>query len=51
MNTAAVDNRAGTKDIISGRTFQRWGDVQAACDFWARRIARALVQLGVRRKS
>ena len=48
---AAVDSRAGTKDITSGRTFSKWGDVKAACDYWAQRITRALVQMGVRRKS
>lgn len=47
---AAVDNRAGTKDITSGRTFSKWGDVKAACDFWSQRVTGALVKMGVRRK-
>lgn len=47
---AAVDSRAGTKDITSGRTFQKWGDVEAAAEFWAQRITRAMIRLGVRRK-
>ncbi len=48
---AAVDERAGTKSILAGkRTFQKWGDVKAACDFWAERVAGTLAKLGVRTK-
>lgn len=49
---AAVDERAGTKSILAGkRTFQKWGDVKAACEFWAERVAAALVRAGLRAKS
>jgi len=49
---AAVDQRAGTKSILAGtRTLKTWGDVEAACRFWARRAADALERLGVRKKS
>jgi hypothetical protein len=49
---AAVDQRAGTKSILAGsRTFQKWGDVQAAAEFWAERAARFLLGEGVRRKA
>ncbi len=49
---AAVDQRAGTKSILAGRrTFKTWGDVEAACRFWAGRVADALERLGVRKKS
>jgi hypothetical protein len=48
---AAVDQRAGTKSILAGsRTFETWGDVEAACKFWAERAADALERLGVRKK-
>lgn len=49
---AAVDERAGTKSILAGkRTFQKWGDVKAACEFWAERVTTALVRAGLRAKS
>lgn len=48
---AAVSSRAGTKSLVSGRTFQKWGDVKAAADFWATQTTRSLVRLGVRRKT
>ena len=45
---AAVDQRAGTKSVLAGtRTFKVWGDVQAACEFWAEGLTQKLVQLGV----
>ncbi len=45
---AAVDQRAGTKSVLAGsRTFKKWGDVQAACEFWAEGLTRTLVRLGV----
>jgi hypothetical protein len=47
---AVVDERAGNKALISSRTFRTWGDVEAACEFWGRRTAARLVQLGVRRR-
>ena len=47
---AVVDSRAGTTALFSGRTFQKWGDVEAAADFWATKVTKALVKLGVRRK-
>jgi hypothetical protein len=51
---AGVDQRAGTKVfafIAAGRTFTTWGDVKAACDYWAERAAIALLKKGVRPKS
>ena len=46
---AAVDQRAGTKSILAGsRTFKTWGDVEAACEFWAEGLTQALVRLGVK---
>lgn len=48
---AAADSRAGTKSILAGaRTFQKWGDVEAACRFWADRVTAFLVGQGVVRK-
>jgi len=48
---AAVDQRAGTKSILAGkRTFQKWGDVQAACEFWAEGLAQTLARLGVKER-
>ena len=48
---ASVDERAGNKALFSARTFQKWGDVEAACQFWARRIAFHAAKYGVRRKT
>ena len=47
---AAVDQRAGTKSLLTTRTFTTWGDVEAAANFWAERTAQFLVKQGVRRK-
>jgi len=47
---AAVDSRAGTKSLVSLRTFEKWGDVEAAANFWAYRLTRGLIRMGVRRK-
>jgi hypothetical protein len=47
---AAVDSRAGNKALFSGRTFQKWGDVEAAAKLWASRVTWQLVRHGVRRK-
>jgi hypothetical protein len=45
---AAVDQRAGTKSLLAGsRTFKTWGDVEAACKFWAEGLTGTLVRLGV----
>jgi len=48
---AAVDQRAGTKSLLTTRTFTTWGDVEAAANFWAERSAQFLVKQGVRRKA
>jgi hypothetical protein len=48
---AAVDQRAGTKSLPTTRTFQKWGDVEAACNYWAERVAKFLVRQGVRRRA
>ncbi len=45
---AAVDQRAGTRSL--GTLFEKWGDVEKACEFWAERAKVVLLQLGVRRK-
>ena len=47
---AAVDSRAGTKNPLSGRTYSKWGDVEAASRFWARRVAAFLAEQGVQQK-
>jgi hypothetical protein len=48
---AAVDSRAGTKSILAGsRTFTKWGDVEAAAQFWAQRVTAFLVRQGVERQ-
>jgi hypothetical protein len=47
---AVVDSRAGTKSLLTTRTFKKWGDVQAACDFWATRIAAFFARVGVAHK-
>lgn len=48
---AAVDERVGNKALFSARTFQKWGDVEAAASYWAERAVRFLVRQGVRRKA
>jgi hypothetical protein len=48
---AAVDERAGTKALFAGRAYTQWGDVQAAVNYWAKRMAWQLARQGVRRKS
>jgi hypothetical protein len=47
---AAVDSRAGTKRLFTTRTFSTWADVEAACRYWAQRVAKFLVAQGVQRK-
>jgi hypothetical protein len=47
---AEVDERAGTKSLLTTRTFSKWGDVEAACKFWAERAAEFLARQGVRTK-
>jgi hypothetical protein len=47
---AAVDERAGTKRIFTTRTFKKWGDVEAACQHWAERVAIFLARQGVPQK-
>jgi hypothetical protein len=48
---AAVDQRAGTKSLLTTRTFSTWGDVEAAANFWAERTTQFLVKQGVQRKT
>ena len=48
---AVVDQRAGTKVLFAKRAYTTWGDVQAACDYWAARITWRLARLGVQRKA
>jgi hypothetical protein len=45
---AAVDRQTGTKAIIRGNKFSKWGDVQEACEYWAGRVDKFLVKQGVR---
>jgi hypothetical protein len=47
----AVDQRAGTKQLLTTRTFTTWGDVEPAANFWAERTAHFLVEQDVRRKA
>jgi hypothetical protein len=48
---AMVDQRVGTKSLLTTRTFSTWGDVEAAANYWAERTTQFLVREGVRRKS
>jgi hypothetical protein len=48
---AAVDRETGTKAILRGNKFSKWGDVQDACDYWAGRVDKFLVKVGVRQKA
>jgi len=45
---AGVDRQTGTKAIIRGNKFSKWGDVQEACNYWADRVDKFLVKNGVR---
>lgn len=47
---AAVDARAGTKALFAGRSYEKWGDVQAAIDYWSKRAAWQLSRQGVQLK-
>ena len=47
---ASVDQRAGNKALLTTRTFTKWGDVEAAAQFWARRVAYRAATHGVQRK-
>jgi len=47
---AGVDQRAGTKVLFAKRAYSTWGDVQAACEYWAKRITWQLARIGVQRK-
>jgi Protein of unknown function (DUF3313) len=48
---AAVDARAGTKALFAGRSYEKWGDVQAAIDYWSKRVAWQLSRQGVQLKA
>jgi hypothetical protein len=47
---ASVDERSGNKALFTMRTFQKWGDVEAACRYWARRVTFRAAAYGVQRK-
>lgn len=47
---AVVDERAGTKVLFAKRAYTTWGDVEAACGYWAEAFAYRLGRFGVRRK-
>ena len=47
---ASVDERSGNKALFTTRTFTKWGDVEAAARYWARRVAFQAAKHGVRRK-
>jgi len=44
---AAVDERAGTKALFAKRSYQEWGDVQAAINYWSGRVTWQAARLGV----
>ena len=48
---AAVDRQTGTKALLRGNKFSKWGDVQEACNHWAERLDKFLVEKGVRQKT
>lgn len=48
---AAVDRQTGTKALLRGNKFSKWGDVQEACNHWAERVDKFLVDKGVRQKT
>jgi hypothetical protein len=48
---AVVDSRAGTKTPFTTRTFTKWGDVEAACNYWGGRVAEFLKKQGVPTKT
>ena len=48
---AAVDDRAGTKVLFAKRAYQTWGDVDAACQYWSKRVAWQLARQGVQRRA
>ena len=47
---AAVDSRAGNKALFTTRTFTKWGDVEAADQYWSQRVTWQLARHGVQRK-
>jgi len=47
---AAVDDRAGTKVLFAKRAYTTWGDVEAACEYWAKRITWQLARHGLQLK-
>jgi len=47
---AAVDERAGTKVLFAKRAYTTWGDVDAACEYWAKRLTWQLAKRGVQLK-
>jgi len=47
---AAVDQRVGTKVLLSKESYKTWGDVEKAARFWARRLAWGLARVGMTRK-
>lgn len=48
---AAVDARKGTKVLFAKRQYTTWGDVEAACEYWSKRISWQLARAGVQRKA
>lgn len=48
---AGVDARAGTKVLFAKRAYTTWGDVEAACEYWSKRISWQLARAGVQRKA
>ena len=47
---AAVDERAGTKALFAERAYTKWGDVQAALNYWSKRMSWQLARQGVQLK-
>ncbi len=48
---AGVDRQTGTKALLRANKFSKWGDVQEACNHWAERADKFLVEKGVRQKT
>ena len=44
---AAVDEQSGSKVFFPRRAYRTWGDVEAACDYWSKRIVWRLAEAGV----
>jgi hypothetical protein len=48
---ATVDQRAANKALFSARSYKKWGDVEAICDFWGESVRDGLLRVGVTPKN